>query len=120
MELYITNNQDCTTTFNTSKGYTIWYSCFTNSTNTCFDFYAEYKLLNKGDDTKFIGLRALSKMKVIGKVNLDLEDNTGKTHNIILKKSTNFPGCPSSSSSLKNGPGTEVKTKSEGKGPISR
>ena len=74
----------------------------------------------KGYNTEVNGIRGIIKSKGAGTVVLDLEDDIGKLWNIIIKMSTTYLELPISSSSLKNGHGSEEKTKFEGQGPTSR
>ena len=74
----------------------------------------------KGGQYKSEWHLGIANPKRIFTIILDLKDNTGQINNIILNKSTTFLERPSSSSAFKNGPGTEEKMNSEGKGPTSR
>ena len=73
--------------------------------------------IEKEDDTEVNGIGGPIKPNGIVTVVLDLEYDTGQIQNLTFKKSTSSPERPSSSSAIRNGPRTEEKTYSEGKGP---
>ena len=81
-----TNNQEGPTVFDTSTRYTLWDSVCTQSINTYFYIYTEYRLLGKEDYTEFNDIGGIIKPKGIGAILLDLEDTTVQNHNLNLKQ----------------------------------
>ena len=67
-----TNNQEGATIIDTSTWYTLWESGWTRSINPYFDFYTQYKPLDKCVDTEVNGIGFLIKPKGIITVALDL------------------------------------------------
>ena len=65
--------------------YTLWDSGCTHYINPYFDIYKEYNPLEKGYDTEVNGIGGTIKPKGIGTVVLNLEDDTGKLHNLTFE-----------------------------------
>ena len=80
------NNQEDPTVFDTFMRYTLWDLGCTHSVNTYFELYTEYKPLGKEDDAKVNGIGGIIKPEGIGTVVLELEDDTGKIHNLTFKQ----------------------------------
>ena len=81
------------TIFETSMRYTLWESGCTYSINNYCELYTEYKNLDNGDNIEVNGIRSIIKPKGIGTLNLDLEYDTVKIHNICFKNVYYFPGA---------------------------
>ena len=89
-----TKNQESLIKFDTSTRYKLWDSGCTHSVNPYFDLYTEYHPLEEGYMKRVNGIGGIIKPKGLGKIYLDLDNDTGDLHHLIFHNVYYFPGEP--------------------------